>query len=192
MTSSYSIVFWLLLYLPCFWMDWRLPWNYAYTHFEEFYIWFKYFCGFFYVFFFNIKIIFDTFFVMTDPRLNTKIGPTFWRSKTEELHIPLKSWSLYRFSHRLSKITDSTLDVVFSRFRSISFTITLREKPNGVTRIIWVKQALSLSCNSTEREPVLRQLRVNPVGFCFKVIVNEILLNLEKTTSTGIFFYFTE
>ena len=121
-----------------------------------------------------------------------KLGLRFdvQKKPTDELHIPLNSWSLHSFSHRLSKITDRTLDVVFSRFSSISFTITLRQKPKGVTRIIWVKQALSLSCNSTEREPVLRRLRVNPVGFCFKVIVNEILLNLEKTTSTGIFFYF--
>ena len=29
--------------------------------------------------------------------------------------------------------TDRTLDVVFSRFRGFSFTITLRQKPKGVT-----------------------------------------------------------
>ena len=36
--------------------------------------------------------------------------------------------------HRLIKITDRTLDVVFSRFRGFSFTITLSQKPKGVPR----------------------------------------------------------
>ena len=35
---------------------------------------------------------------------------------------------------RLIKITNRTLDFVFSRFISISFIITLRQKPKGVTR----------------------------------------------------------
>ena len=38
--------------------------------------------------------------------------------------------------HRLIKITDRTLDVVFSRFRGVSFTITLRRTPKGVTRML--------------------------------------------------------
>ena len=36
--------------------------------------------------------------------------------------------------HRLIKITDRTLDVVFSRFGWNFFTITLRQKPRGVSR----------------------------------------------------------
>ena len=36
--------------------------------------------------------------------------------------------------HRLIKITDRSLNVVFSRFICFSFTITLRPKPKGVTR----------------------------------------------------------
>ena len=46
------------------------------------------------------------------------------------------------FMHRLIKITDRTLDVIFSRFRGFSFTITPRQKPKGVTRN--VEQTLSL------------------------------------------------
>ena len=37
--------------------------------------------------------------------------------------------------HRLMTI-DRTLDVVFSRFRGFSFTITLRQKTKGVTRML--------------------------------------------------------
>ena len=36
-------------------------------------------------------------------------------------------------NHRLMKIADRTLDVVLSRFIRISFIITLRQKPKGVT-----------------------------------------------------------
>ena len=36
--------------------------------------------------------------------------------------------------HRLIKITDRTLDVVFSRFMCIPFIFTLRQKPKGVAR----------------------------------------------------------
>ena len=42
---------------------------------------------------------------------------------------------------------------------------------------VGVEQALSLSCNSTEREPVLRRLLVTPLGFCLRVIVNETRIN---------------
>ena len=35
----------------------------------------------------------------------------------------------------------------------------------------------------TERESVLRRLSVTPLGFCLRVIVNDKLLILEKTTS---------
>ena len=37
-------------------------------------------------------------------------------------------------NHRLIKITDITLDVVFSRFICIWFTMTLRQKSTGVKR----------------------------------------------------------
>ena len=49
-------------------------------------------------------------------------------------------------------------------------------------RVVGVEQALSLSCNSTEREPVLRQPCITPLGFFIRVIVNENHINLEKTT----------
>ena len=42
--------------------------------------------------------------------------------------------------------------------------------------------SLSVLCNSTVREPVLRRLRITPLVFCLRVIGNEILINLEKTT----------
>ena len=37
-------------------------------------------------------------------------------------------------SHRLIKITDRTLDIVFSRFMCVSFTIIQRKKPKVVMR----------------------------------------------------------
>jgi len=36
--------------------------------------------------------------------------------------------------HRLIKITDRTLNVVLSRCLCVSFILTLRQKPKGVTR----------------------------------------------------------
>ena len=51
--------------------------------------------------------------------------------------------------HRKIKITDKTLDVVFSRFMYFPFTITMRQKPKGVmpslrrTGSLCVEQALS-------------------------------------------------
>ena len=56
------------------------------------------------------------------------------------LHLPsipfppsLFSHFFIGFTHRLIKITDRTPGVVFSRFMCVSFTITLRQKPKGVT-----------------------------------------------------------
>ena len=68
--------------------------------------------------------------------------------------------------------TDRTLDVVFSRFRGFSFTITLRQKPKGVTHML----SLCLV--------IQRGICITPLGFCLGVIVNEKLLNLEMTTSS--------
>ena len=68
---------------------------------------------------------------------------------------------------QIKNSTNRTLDVVFSRFNCFSFTITLRQKPKEVTRV--------LSCNS-------RSMRVTPLGFCLRIIVNEKPLNLEKKT----------
>ena len=82
--------------------------------------------------------------------------------------------------HRLFKITERTLDVVFSRFISISYTITLRQNPKGVTRSRI--RTDSLQNQKTERELVLRRLRVTPLGFCLRVIVNDKHINLKKTT----------
>ena len=50
--------------------------------------------------------------------------------------------------------------------------------------VVGVEQVLSLSCNSTERESVLHRLRVTPLSFCLRLIVNENPQNLEKTTSS--------
>ena len=49
----------------------------------------------------------------------------------------------------------------------------------SVLRVVNVEQV--------EREPVLRQLRVNPLGFCLRVIVNETNINPEKSTSSVLF-----
>ena len=65
---------------------------------------------------------------------------------------------------------DRTHDVVFSRFRGFSFTITLRKKPKGVTHMP--------RCITRQRESMC----VTPLGFCLRVIVNK--KNLEKTTSS--------
>ena len=77
-------------------------------------------------------------------------------------------------THRLIKITDRTLHVVFSIFGWNSFTITLRQKPRGISR----------SRITRQREPVLRWLRETPLDFCFSVIVNKFHPNLEMTTSS--------
>ena len=50
--------------------------------------------------------------------------------------------------------------------------------------VVRVEQALSLCKIARQRECILRRLRVTPLGFCLRVIVNEILINLEKTTSS--------
>ena len=49
-----------------------------------------------------------------------------------------------------------------------------------VLRVAGVEQALTLSCNFTEREPVLRRLCVTPLGLCLRVIVliDLILVNM--------------
>ena len=70
-----------------------------------------------------------------------------------------------------------------SRFMCVSFKIILRQKPIEVMRI-GVEKALSQSCNSTERESVLCRLRVTPLGFCLRIIVNKKHINLEQTISS--------
>jgi len=49
----------------------------------------------------------------------------------------------------------------------------------SVLRVVNVEQV--------EREPVLRQLRVTPLGFCLRVIVHETNINPEKSTSSVLF-----
>ena len=69
-------------------------------------------------------------------------------------------------------ITDTTLDVVFSSFRCISFTITLRQKLKGATSMLSL--CMFFQCS----------MRVTPSGFCLRVVANEKSFNLEKTTSS--------
>ena len=69
--------------------------------------------------------------------------------------------------HRLIIITDRTLDVVFSKFGLNSFTITLRQKPRGVSR-------------SRRRTGSLCQV----ILVLYGVIMNEFHPNLKKTTSS--------
>jgi len=68
-------------------------------------------------------------------------------------------------NHRLIKITNRTLDVVFSRFGWNSFTITLKQKPRRVLRSLCLV--------------IQRRLRETPLGFCLRVILNEFHPNLE-------------
>ena len=63
------------------------------------------------------------------------------------------------------------------------FTLIQGRSPKNL-RVVGFKQALYLSCNSTQREPVIRRLRVTLLGFCRRVVVNEAYINLEKTTSS--------
>ena len=71
--------------------------------------------------------------------------------------------------HRLIKIIDRTLDVVFSRFGRNSFTITLRQSRRRTGSLYLV---------------IIHRLRETPLGFYQRVIVNEFHPNLEKTTSS--------
>ena len=77
--------------------------------------------------------------------------------------------------HRLIKITDRTLDVVFSRFLCVSFTITWKLKPKGVTRSRRLTGFLSVLFYNDYS---------NFFGLCIKVIVNETHRNIEKTISS--------
>ena len=65
--------------------------------------------------------------------------------------------------------TDRTLDVVFSRFRGFSFTITMRQTHTSMLSYCLVIQHVTL------------------LGFCLRVTVKETSLNLEKTTSGVLF-----
>ena len=49
-------------------------------------------------------------------------------------------------NHRLINKTNRTLDVVFYRFRSFSFTITLRQKPKEVTRMLSLCRPFNAAC----------------------------------------------
>ena len=51
-------------------------------------------------------------------------------------------------------------------------------------QITEVKPERLVKCLLRQREPVLRRLRVTPLGLSFRVIVNETHINLEKTTSS--------
>ena len=81
------------------------------------------------------------------------------------------------FDHRLIKITERTLDVVFSIFMCVSFTITLKQKPKGVT--LSQRRTGSLSIDLQDRQRACS----TPLGFCIRVSVNETHKNLKKTTS---------
>ena len=83
-------------------------------------------------------------------------------------------------NQRLIRITDRTLDIVFSKFGCNSFIITLSQKPREVLRSRRKTDSLCLV--------ILRQLRETPLGFCLRVIVNEFHPNLEKTTSSVLSF----
>ena len=80
--------------------------------------------------------------------------------------------------YRLIKITDSTLDVVFSRFMCVSFTITLKLKPKGVTRSRRRTGSLCLSKHLT-----------NLSGFTSVICSN---LTVEIVGLSGVVLYYTK
>ena len=88
------------------------------------------------------------------------------------IHICSLPITNYIFNSQINKNKDRTQDVAFSRFRVFSFTITLRQKPKGVTHML----SLCLL--------IQRSITVTPFGFYLRVIVNEKPLNLKKTTSS--------
>ena len=56
-----------------------------------------------------------------------------------------------------------------------SFTINLSQKPKGVTRMLFLFLVIQ------------RGIHVAPLGFCLRVILNEKLLILKKTTSSVLY-----
>ena len=64
----------------------------------------------------------------------------------------------------------------FQDFLCLTFTITLRQQPKGIT--------CSGCRTKTGRKPVLRRLHLAPLGCSLRVIVNVTHRNLEKTTSS--------
>ena len=85
-------------------------------------------------------------------------------------------------SHRLIKITKDTRCRIFKNYVCFVHNNPETEAQKEL-RVVSVERVFSLSFNSVEREPVLRGVRVTPLGFCLRVIVNETYINLEKTTS---------
>ena len=63
----------------------------------------------------------------------------YWIDETVQVtEKVLKVYSCESLMHRLIKITDRTVDFVFLRLTSFSFTITLRHKSKGI-RVVGVE-----------------------------------------------------
>ena len=78
--------------------------------------------------------------------------------------------SIFLDRNNRSTYINRSLDVVFSRFRD--FPLTINPK---------VEAQMSYGIEHTLS---LWSMRVTPVGFCLRVIVNEKPINLEKATSS--------
>ena len=100
----------------------------------------------------RIKFVFNLPRFLQDPEKNLII---FKFSFVSSEFADMSSLTGLSFNQRLIRITDKTLDVVFSRFRGFSFTITLRQKSKGVK----YAHALSLCL------VIQRGMRVTPLGF---------------------------
>ena len=87
---------------------------------------------------------------------------------------PIFNFTLQSFDWSSKNNTDRTLDVVFSRFRGFPFTIIEAEPQRSY--------AHSAQNYKTDRELVLRHMRLTPLGSCLRGIVNENPLNIERTT----------
>ena len=102
------------------------------------------------------------FLTVTWMCLNVKFNPSF-----QFLSTPRKPCT-----HRLIKKQIEYQMSSFQYLRFFSITMTLRQNSKGVTRMLrWMTR---------QKE----SMRVTPLGFCLRVIVNENPLNLEKTKSS--------
>ena len=79
--------------------------------------------------------------------------------------------------HRLAKITDRTLDVVFSRFWDFSYTITRPEGPESEVKRSSAHSALKYKIEREHTLPVRNSFGFSVSGLLWKK------KNLEKTTS---------
>ena len=105
--------------------------------------------------------------------LKTPRNPNISRGVPRNKNSFPRAFKVINVNHQINNNTDSTLDVVFLRFRGFLFY------NNPET------EAQTSFAHSVQNMPSLclviqHCLRVTPLGFCLWVIVNEKLLNLKR------------